>query len=86
MAWSSTLVWGAQLSQQWSGACLSYALEVVYSTLLDFFDKCLATSDAKCGIFPEAYLWVVLLCRPGCFDHVCRYLRCVSMPDVSALT
>ena len=31
---SSTLVCGAQLSQQWFGACLSYTLRVVDSTLL----------------------------------------------------
>ena len=36
--WSSTLVCGARLSQQWSGACLSYALEVVYATHLGLFD------------------------------------------------
>ena len=32
-------------------------LKVEYSTLLDLFDKCLATSDAKCGIFPGVYGW-----------------------------
>ena len=34
MTWSSTLVYGARRSQQWSGACLNYILKVVYSTLL----------------------------------------------------
>ena len=34
VAWSSTLECGAWLSQQWSGACLSYTLKVVCSTPL----------------------------------------------------
>ena len=34
VAWGSTLVCGARLSQQWSGACLSYTLRVVCSTPL----------------------------------------------------
>ena len=34
VTWSSTLVCGAWLSQQWSGVCLSYTLRVVNSTLL----------------------------------------------------
>ena len=83
VAWSSTLVCGARLSQQWSGACLSYTLKVVCSTLLGLSDKCLDTPDARCGISPGAYLWVVPLCRHGYYDHVCRYLRCVSLPHVS---
>ena len=85
MTWSSTLVYGAQLFQQWSGACLSYTLKVLYSTLLGLFGKCLGILDAKWGISPGAYLWVVPLCSHGCSDHMCRYLRCVSLPDVSAL-
>ena len=32
VAWSSTLVRGVQLSQQWDGACLIYTLKVVDST------------------------------------------------------
>ena len=108
MAWSSTLVCGAQLSQQWSGNCLSYTLKVVYSTLLGLFDKCLDTLNAKWGICPGAYewyvavllgtlaskcaispgacLWVVPLCRHNCSDHMCRYIKCVSLPDVFTLT
>ena len=86
MTWSSTLVYGAQLFQQWSGACLSYTLKVLYSTLLGLFGKCLGTPEAKWGIFPGACLWVVPLCRHGCSDHMCRYLRCVSLPDVSSVT
>ena len=58
-AWhqSSTLVCGARLSQQWSGACLSYTSKVVYSTLLGLFDKCPGTPDAKWGICPGAYVY-----------------------------
>ena len=58
MVRSSTLVCGAQLSQQWSGACLSYTFKGMYSTLLGLFDKCLDTSDAKYGIFPRSP-WLV---------------------------
>ena len=36
VAWGSTLVCGAQLSQQWPGACLSCNLEVVCSTFWVF--------------------------------------------------
>ena len=66
MAWSSTLVCGAQLSQQWSGTCLSCTLKVVSSTLLGLFDKCLGTPDAKWEIFPGTYGWymAVLLGSP----------------------
>lgn len=86
MAWSSTLVCEAWLSQQWSGNCLSYTLKTVYSTLLGLFDKCLGTPDSKCGISPGAYLWVVPLCRRGSSNHMCRYLGCVFLPDVSSMT
>ena len=58
VAWRSTLVCGAGLSQQWSGAYLSYIFRVEYSTLLGLFDKCLDTSDAKYGIFPRSP-WLV---------------------------
>ena len=84
--WSSSLVCGAWLSQQWSGACLSYTFRVVHSTLPGLLSKCLGILVAKCGIFPEAYLWVAPLCRRGCSDHMCIYLRCVSMPQVFTLT
>ena len=46
----------------------------------------LDTPVGKYGISPGAYLWGVLLCGHSCSDHMCRYLRCVSLPDVSALT
>ena len=48
-------------------------------------DRCLGTPETKWGISPGAYLWVVLLCRHSCSDHVCRYLTCVSLPHVFAL-
>lgn len=111
MAWSSTLVCRAQLSQQWSGACLRYTLKVVHSTLLVFFFLLsvlepsmaseefsqeptygwymailLGTLDGNWGTFPGLYLWVVPLCRHSCSDHMSRYVRCVSLPDVSTLT
>ena len=66
--------------------CLSCTLKVVDSTLLGPSDKCLGTLDGKWGIFPGAYLWVVLFCRHGYSDLMCRYLRHVSLLDVSALT
>ena len=81
VVWSGPLVCGAQLSQQWSGACLSYTLRVVYSTLLGLLDKCLGTPDTNWGICPGAYLWMALLCRHGCSDHMCRYLRHVCLLD-----
>ena len=101
VAWSSCLVCGSRLSQQSSGACLSCALKVVYSTLLSLFDKCLGTLDAKWGIClgtygwymavlldtpagkygisPGSYLWVVLLCRQGSSDYLCKYLSYVFL-------
>ena len=103
VVWSSALVCGARLCQQWSGACLSYTLKVVDSTLLlGLFDKCLGTTDAKCGSCPGACWWYMavllgtpdgkclsvggLLCRHGCSDHMCRYLKYLSLPHMSALT
>ena len=86
VAWSSTLVCGAQLSQRWSRKCLRYTLKVVYSTFLGLFDKCFGTPDAKWGISPGAYLWVVPLSRHSCSDHMCKYLRCASLPDASGVT
>ena len=46
----------------------------------------LDTPASRSGISPGAYLWVVPLCRHGCFDLGYRYLKRVSLPDVSALT
>ena len=42
VAWSSTLVCGARLSQQWAGACLSYNFKVVDSPLLGLLISVLA--------------------------------------------
>ena len=86
VAWSSPLVCGARLSQQWSGACLSYTLKVVDSIPLTHLIMCLGTPDDKWGIFPGTCLCVVPLCTHGCSHHVCRYLRCVSLPIVSSMT
>ena len=33
--------------------------------------------------FPRSQSVGGLLCRHGCSDHMCRHLRCVSLPDVS---
>ena len=52
VAWRSTLVCGAGLSQQWSGACLSYTLRVVDSTLLGPLISVLAQLLAS-GNFPR---------------------------------
>ena len=84
VAWSSPLVCGARLSQQWSGACLNDTLTVVHSTLLGLLISILAPRMAS-GEFAQE-LQVVLLCRHVCSGHVCRYVRCVSLPGVSALT
>ena len=84
---AALVVCGAQLSQQWYGACLIYTLKVVYSTLLGLLIS-LGTPDGKWGICSGAYVWymAVLLARHDCFDHVYRYLRCASLPVISALT
>ena len=82
-----------QLSGVWSSAVstVMWSLPQLYleSCILDLsgsFDNCLGIPDGKWGISPGAYLLVVLLCRQGCSGHMCRYLRCVFLPDVSALT
>ena len=56
VAWSSTLVCRAQLSQQWPGACLSYTLKVIYSTLLGLLISILAPMIASGDFSPGAYL------------------------------
>ena len=85
-AWSSMLLCRAQLSQQWSGACLNYILKVVYSTLLGLLISVLAPLMISGEFPPGVYLWVVLVCRHGCSGHMCRYLRCVSLPNVPSMT
>ena len=86
VAWSSTLgVWGSAVSAvAWKLPLLYTESGILYPS--GSFDNCLGICDAKCGICPGAYLWVVLLCRYSYSDHVCRYIKCVSLPDVSALT
>ena len=86
VAWSSTLEWGARLSQQWSGACLSYTLESGALHLSGPLNKCLGAPAGRWRIALGAYLWVVPLCRHSCSGHKCRYLRCVSLPGVSGVT
>ena len=48
----AALACGARLSQQWSGACLSYTLKVVDSTLLGLLISVLAPLMAS-GEFPQ---------------------------------
>ena len=77
---------GVWLSQQWSGACLPHLyLESGVLHPSASLDKCLGIPDGTWGIPPEAYLWVVPLCRHGYFDHMC-YLRGISLPDGSSVT
>ena len=71
VAQSSTLVCGARLSQQWSGACLSYTWTVVDSTLLGLLISVLAPVVPS-GEFAQEPMGGPL-CRHGGFDHVCRY-------------
>ena len=74
----------AQLSQQWSEAYLSYALEghILHpSGSLDNLGPLMVS-----GEFPQEPI-----CGWSCFadtqsGHVCRYLRCVSLLDVSGMT
>ena len=83
MAWSSTLMCGAQLSQQWPEDCFSYTIESGKLHPFEFFDKGLGTTDGKRGISPGAYLWVIPLCRQGYFwtrvliSWVCLLARCL---------
>ena len=84
--WSSTLVCGAQLSQQGSGACLSYTLEGGTLHPSGSLDKCLGTPDDKWALSQKAYLWVLLLCRHGCSCHMYRQLKHAFLPDVSGVT
>ena len=68
VAWRSTLVCGAQLSQQWCADCLPSGS----------FHKCLGTADGNCGISPGAYLWVVpVFWSRGQISQVCFLARWV---------
>ena len=62
-------------------------LKVVYSTLLGLLLSILAPLLAS-GEFPQEPVdrWSFRLYRQSCSDHMCRYLRCVSLPAVSVLT
>ena len=82
-----------QHSGVWSSAvsAVVWSLPQLYlgSGILHFsgsLDKCLGTPDGKWGLSPGTCLRVVPLCRHGCSDYVCRYLRCFSLPDVSRVT
>ncbi|KAF6125218.1 hypothetical protein HJG60_009739 [Phyllostomus discolor] len=86
MVWSSTLGCGVQLSRQWFATYLRHTIESAVLHPPESLDKCLGSPDGKWRLSPGAHLWVVPLCRHGCPDHVCRYLRCVSLPDVSGVT
>ena len=57
MSWSSALVCGARLSQQWSGACLSYTLAVVGSTLLGLLISVMAPLLASGEFAQELIYW-----------------------------
>ena len=54
MAWSSTLVCGARLSQQWAGAYLSYTLEGSVLHPFGSLDNCLGIPDGEWGLFPRS--------------------------------
>ena len=56
VVWSSALVCGARLSQQWSGACLSYTRESGAFHPSGSRDKCLGIPDDKWGISQGAYI------------------------------
>ena len=71
------------LSQEWAETCLAYTLERGVLHPFGSLDKCLGT---EWGISSGACLGVVPLCRHGCSGHVCRYLSCVSLTDVSNVT
>ena len=59
VAWSSTLIYGAQLFQQWSGPALVIYLESGGLHASGSLDNCLGTPDGKWGLSPGSYLWVV---------------------------
>ena len=85
VAWSSTLVCGAQLPRRSSEVYFSYTIEGGALHPSGSLDKCLGTPDGEWGISPGAYHWVALLCRHVCSGHVCRCLRWASLIDVSGL-
>ena len=78
VAWSSTVVCDAQVSQQWSGACLCYTLKVVYSTLLGPFHKSLGTPDASVEFAQKPVGGIWLLSLTPCW-HVGSFPRSLSL-------
>ena len=84
-ALSSTAVWSSAVSAVvWS--LLQLYLESGVLHLSGSLDKYLGIPEGKWGISQGACLWVVLLCRRDCSGHVCRYLRCASLVNVSSMT
>ena len=76
VAWSSTLVCWAWLSQQWSRTWLSYTLKGV--TFIFFSINALAPLlTGKCGISPGANLWVV------CSADMAVLITCADILGVS---
>ena len=73
---SSTVVCGAQLSQQWSGTCLSYTLKVVFSTLPGLLITVLAPLMAS-GEFPQE-----LICGRSCSADMAVLVTCADILDV----
>ena len=65
MAWSSALGWGAQLSQQWSAACLSYTLRVMSSTLRGLLVN-VSAPLVPSGESPQEPVWGGPARRHGC--------------------
>ena len=74
---SSTLVCGAQLSQQWFGACLSYTLRVVDSTLLGLLISVWAPLMAS-----REFPWEPL-CGWSCFTDTAVLVTCADILGVS---
>ena len=80
VAWSSTLVCGARLSQQWSGACLSYTLKVVGSTPLGLLISVLAPLLAS-GAFSQEPI-----CRWSRSGDMAVPVTCADILFVSSVT
>ena len=83
--WSSTLVCGAQLSQQCSEACFSYALEGGALHHYGSLDKCLGTLMAS-GEFSQEPI-----CGWSCSADMAILVMCTnivgaSLPEVSNVT
>ena len=79
-------VWSSAVSAVvWSLPQLYLESGVVHPS--GFLDKYLWHLSWQVGKIPKClFPRVVLLCSHSCTDHVCRYLGCVSLPDVSNVT